>query len=199
MYEQQLDLFSSAGAEAERSLPLSMELRPVATVLDDQALIAAIPDSNLADSIALAAEAGRRRLAAAVPNLETLCRRFSGFGIHHMVPEQAAALQALAAIGGREAAQAVSQLIVRAAVQGPTLNLAVRAAARIGSTLPTDVLRLWLRPPAPRTHLRDDRSSRRSEPRRSEIGCVCSWTNRQSRSSPNAGQVITRGAVRGSN
>ena len=65
MYEQQLDLFSSAGAEAERSLPLSMELCPAATVLDDQALIAAIPGSNLADSIALAAEAGRRRLAAA--------------------------------------------------------------------------------------------------------------------------------------
>ena len=30
-----------------------------------------------------------------------------------------------AAIGGREAAQAVSQLIVRKVVQGPTLNLAV--------------------------------------------------------------------------
>jgi hypothetical protein len=59
MYEQQLDLFFSAGAEAECSLPLSRELRPAATVLDDQALIAAIPDSNLADSIALADEAGR--------------------------------------------------------------------------------------------------------------------------------------------
>jgi glycogen debranching enzyme len=41
-----------------RPVPLSMELRPAATVLDDQALIAAIPGSNLADSIALAAEAG---------------------------------------------------------------------------------------------------------------------------------------------
>jgi len=112
-------------------------------------LIAAIPDSNLADSIALAAEAGRRRLAAAIPSLETLCRRFSGFGIDRMVPEQAAALQALAAIGGREAAQAVSQLIVRGVVQGPTLNLAVSTAARIGSTLPTDVLRSLLRHPDP--------------------------------------------------
>jgi HEAT repeat protein len=112
-------------------------------------LIAAIPDSNLADSIALAAEASRRRLALAVPSLETLCRRFSGFGIDRMVPEQAAALQALAAIGGREAAQAVSQLIVRRVVQGPTLNLAVSTAARIGSTLPTDVLRSLLRHPDP--------------------------------------------------
>jgi len=112
-------------------------------------LIAAIPDSNLADSIALAAEAGRRRLTAAVTSLETLCRRFSAFGIDHMVPEQAAALQALAAIGGREAAQAVSQLIVRGVVQGPALNLAVSTAARIGSTLPTDILRSLLRHPDP--------------------------------------------------
>jgi hypothetical protein len=101
MCDQQLDLFSSTVIQAERSLPLRKELRPPATVLDDQALIAAIPDSNLADSMALAAEAGRRRLAAAVPSLETLCRRFSGFGVDRMVPEQAAALQALAVISGR--------------------------------------------------------------------------------------------------
>jgi hypothetical protein len=112
-------------------------------------LIAAIPDSNLADSIALAAEAGRRRLAAAVPSLEALCRRFSGFGIDRMVPEQAAALQALAVISGREAAQAVSQLIVRRVVQGPALSLAASTAARIGSTLPTDILRSLLRHPDP--------------------------------------------------
>jgi hypothetical protein len=149
MCEQQLDLFSSAGIHAVRPLPLSRELRPAATVLDDQALVAAIPDSILAGSIALAAEAGRRRLAAAVPNLESLCRRFSGFGIDRMVPEQAAALQALAAIGGREAAQAVSRLIVRAIVQGPTLNLAVSTAAQIGSALPPDVLRSLLRHPDP--------------------------------------------------
>jgi HEAT repeat protein len=149
MYDQQLDLFFSAGIQAERRLPQSVELRPAVTALDDQALIAAIPESNLADSIALATEAGRRRLAAAVPSLEMLCRRFSGFGIDRMVPEQAAALQALAAIGGREAAQAVSQLIVRAVVQGPTLNLAVSTAAQIGSALPADVLRSLLRHPDP--------------------------------------------------
>src|SRR6202162_4629989 len=122
MCDQQLDLFSSVGIQAQRPLAQNMELRPTAAALDDQALIAAIPESNLADSIALAAEAGRRRLAAAVPSLETLCRRFSGFGIDRIVPEQAAALQALAAIGGREAAQAVSQLIVREVVQGPKPN-----------------------------------------------------------------------------
>jgi len=129
MCQQQLDLFSSTGIQAEFPRPLITECRPAATVLDDQALIVAIPHSNLADSIALAAEAGRRRLAAAVPSLETLCRRFSGFGIDRMVAEQAAALQALAAIGGREAAEAVTRLIVRGVVQGPALSLAVSTAA----------------------------------------------------------------------
>jgi len=149
MSDQQLDLFSSSGIQAERLLPQSMELRPAATALDDQALIAAIPESNLADSIALATEAGRRRLAAAIPSLEMLCRRFSGFGIDRLVVEQAAALQALAAISGREAAQAVSRLIVRGVVRGPALNLAVSIAAQIGSALPADVLRSLLRHPDP--------------------------------------------------
>jgi len=149
MCDQQLDLFSSAGIQAERPPRQSMELRPPATALDDQALIAAIPESNLADSIALATEAGRRGLTAAVHSLEALCRRFAGFGNDRLVPEQAAALQALAVISGREAAQAVSRLIVQGVVQGPALNLAVGTAARIGSSLPVEVLRSLLRHPNP--------------------------------------------------
>jgi hypothetical protein len=101
MCAQQLDLFSSSDIQAEPPPPESMEPRPTAAALDDQALIAAIPESNLADSVAFTTEAGRRQLAAAIPSLEMLCRRFSGFGIDCMVPEQAAALQALAVIRGR--------------------------------------------------------------------------------------------------
>jgi HEAT repeat protein len=149
MCDQQLELFSSAGIEAEWPLPHSMEQRPEETVLDDQALIAAIPQSDLINSIALANEAGRRKLRAAVPALEALCRRFSGFGTHRLLPEQAAALHALGAIGGRESAQSISRLIVREAVQGPAVNLAVNTAARIGSTFPLDVLQSLLRHPDP--------------------------------------------------
>src|SRR5246127_2347011 len=147
MCDQQLDLFASSGIQAERPLPQSMGLPPTATALDDQALIAAIPESSLAESTALATEAGRRRLATAIPSLETLCRRFSGFGIDRMVPEQAAALRALAVIGGREAAQAVSRLIARGVVQGPALNLAVSTAAGIGSPPPPRVFGVPASPP----------------------------------------------------
>ena len=103
-------------------------------------MIAAIPDASLADCALLAAEAGRRRLAGAVPALAALCRRFAGFGADRIVPEQAAALSALAAIGGHDAGQVVSRMISRAIVQGPTLAIAVAAAARLHSALPADTL-----------------------------------------------------------
>ena len=145
MRDQQLDLFSSADIEADWPLPRCIEQRREATFLDDQALIAAIPESDRIDSIALTHEAGRRKLRAAVPALEALCRRFSGFGSRRLLPEQAAALSALGTIGGREAAQSISRLIVREAVQGPAVNLAVNTAARIGCTFPVDVLQSLLR------------------------------------------------------
>jgi HEAT repeat protein len=150
MREHQRDLFSDEDVRLGQSVHDSVDVTAPAAEMDDRALIAAIPLSNLAESSALATEAARRRLAAAVPALETLCRRFAGFGINRMVPEQASALEALATIGGRDAAQAVVQLIARGIVQGPTLNVAVSAAARLHATLPINVLRALLQHPDPR-------------------------------------------------
>jgi hypothetical protein len=146
MSGQQLDLFSATGSAPDREAqPISRAPRLVAAELDDDALLAAIPDAGLADGPQLAHEAGRRRLAQAVPALERLCRRFTGFGRDMAVPEQAAALDALAMIGGRDAADAVARIIVKGAVQGPTLATAVAAAARLQSRLPADVETLLLR------------------------------------------------------
>ena len=145
MPEQQLDLFSAAGIPVAQPLPQGLARRPAVVDLDDQELIAAIPAANLGDSTTLAAEAARRGLAAAIPALEALCRRLAGFGIDRMVPEQSAALRALAVIGSRDAAQAVSLLIVRGVVQGPALCLAVAVAAQLRAALPADVLRSLLR------------------------------------------------------
>lgn len=94
----------------------------------------------MSDAPALAAEAGRRRSIAAVPALEALCRRFAGFGADRIVPEQAAALEALSAIGGREAARAVARVIAGRAVQGPCLRNALTAAAVLRARLPTAML-----------------------------------------------------------
>lgn len=112
--------------------------------MSDAALVAAIPESGLSDSASLAAEAGRRRLAAAVPALVSLCRRFTGFGLDHTVPEQVAALRGLAEIGSRDAADAVVQLIERAVVCGQTMKVAVEAAVRLRAPLSEAVLKSLL-------------------------------------------------------
>jgi HEAT repeat protein len=141
MTARQLDLFSEGAGSAERRPP-SARIRQealAAASLDDTALIEAIPDAGIANATELAAEAGRRRLAAAVPALERLCRRFVGFGSGRTIPEQLAALEALAMIGGPPARQAIVRIIVSRVVQGPGLVSAIAAAVHLGADLPTDV------------------------------------------------------------
>ena len=145
MSERQLDLFSDVAQGVSQGSSQIMHRCLASSEMDDEELIAAIPGSSLGDSCILAAEVGRRRLSAAVPALAMLCRRFAGFGTRRAVPEQVVAFEGLAAIGGRDAAHAVSEMIERAVVQGPTLQIAVRAAARLGSLLSPDALRRLLR------------------------------------------------------
>lgn len=144
--EEQLDLFgaSSLPPPARPEAIAKRELKPPDD-LDDAALIAAIPTAGLADGPDLAREAGRRRLAGAVPALEALCRRFTGFGADRVIPEQVAALDALAMIGGREAARAVARVIVKGAVQGPALKIALAVSVCLGSDLPVSVVLTLLR------------------------------------------------------
>jgi len=68
--ETQLDFFSDIGigVEGRPSRSSGHALVP-AEIMDDESLIAAIPASSLADAHNLAVEAGRRRLAPAVPAL----------------------------------------------------------------------------------------------------------------------------------
>ena len=160
--DRQLDLFSGAGVRWDAALPDITTRTPLAAAdLDDAALIAALPGCGVADCRDVAAEAGRRRLVAAVPALEALCRRFKGFGVDHAIPEQTAALQALATIGGGAAA-AVSRIIVDGVAQGPGLVSAVGAAARLGCSLPAGTLSVLLRHAEPRIAADACRCTRRS-------------------------------------
>ena len=146
MCDKQLDLFTFRASHHERLSPEAARNLPTAApTLDDPALIADIPAAGLADALALAAEAGSRKLASAVPALEGLCNRFTGFGADRPVPEQIAAVQALAAIGGPGAAQAVARLLTRKVILGPGLKVAVGAAAQLKSNLPPAVLFALLR------------------------------------------------------
>src|SRR5262245_42439023 len=86
---EQLDLFSASSGPAQRNLPGGAPGRVIACdTLDDDSLLAAIPGAGMRETVALVAEAGRRRLPAALPVLEALCRRFAGFGADQVVPEQ---------------------------------------------------------------------------------------------------------------
>jgi hypothetical protein len=148
--ERQLDLFAGVGKRPESvAAPAVARSRPSPPDLDDAALVAAIPGASLADCRALAAEAGRRRLVPAIPALEALCRRFHGFGLERPIPEQTAALSALAAIGGAAAAAAAARLIVGRVVQGPGIAAALDAAARLGVGLRDEVVAPLLRDAMP--------------------------------------------------
>ena len=94
--------------------------------------------------------------------LEDVCRRFAGFGLERAIPEQVAALEALAMIGGRAAAQAVARIITKGAVQGPAVGIAVSAAAQLDFELPAAVVLGLLR--------HSDRSVRATACR-----CVRTW------------------------
>ena len=143
---RQLDLFRYVPAPAEKC-PSDEGARAVIALIavEDDDLLAALPHSCIADSVALATEAARRRMAAAIPALEALCSRFSGFGYDRIVPEQAAAIDALAQIAGADAAQALARLIARRIVQGPCLRRAVSATACLGAKLPAAMVPKLLR------------------------------------------------------
>ena len=152
MTERQLDLFSIDAESSNRVRPsfASPAPKPPVDRTSDSELIAAIPDAGMADALALVAEAKRRRLTAAAPALESLCRRFTGFGADRAVPEQVAALEALALIGGSEARRAVTRILGRRVVQGPALATAMIAALRLGANLPIELVDSLLRHGDPR-------------------------------------------------
>jgi hypothetical protein len=127
----QLDLFGDR-PEPDRTAEGASETPSAPEGLSDDDPISAISNATLADAFAITAEVGKRRLSAAVPALISLCKRLFGYGASVAVPEQVAALHALGAIGGEEAAHAVSSLITKKIVQGPTLITALKVAAQLG-------------------------------------------------------------------
>lgn len=145
MDHRQLNLFSSLPPLAGPSPPTDPARGINVDDMADAPLIDAISSSARADVVAAMAEVSRRRLTVAVPALAAVCRRFAGFGIDSPVAEQVAALEALSALGGPEAAASVARTIIRQEVRGPTLAVAISAAARLGAALPPAVIVALLR------------------------------------------------------
>jgi len=144
---EQLDLFSGAGGAPEPELEIdAMDWAPLDPArLSDTELIAVLPRARQIEAPGLAREAARRGMAEAVPALEALCRRFSGFGRDREVTEQTAALSGLEALGGGSAKDAVTRLIVSGAVRGPGMRVALEVAARLGCRVKPDLIAAFLR------------------------------------------------------
>jgi hypothetical protein len=85
----QLDLFAGSGSRPDQTAaPTAARPRHIASELEDEALIAAIPHASVGDCGSLAAEAGSRQLVGAVLGLEALCRCFRGFGLSIRFPNR---------------------------------------------------------------------------------------------------------------
>ena len=162
--DRQLDLFAAAGdrADVAPALPAAPARRAPPAELGDDALLEQIRRASIADCHVLATEAGRRRLSAAIPVLEDLCRRFRGFGLRRAIPEQLAALEGLALIGGIAAARTVARMITEHVMQGPGLAVAAEAAVRLGVRLPPECALALLRDPEPRVRAAACRCARSS-------------------------------------
>ncbi len=134
------DLFAAGGwpEAAVEAVAISVSLSP--KDLDDAALLAAVPYAKLGDCEMLSAELVERRLAAAAPALEALCRRFRGFGRTHPVREQIIALNTLAALGGAASSAAVTRLVAEGIIERPGLRTAFTAAAVLKARLPADIV-----------------------------------------------------------
>jgi HEAT repeat protein len=135
------DLFAGCGwaATPPASAIVSLAM-PAPNELDDAALAGAMAYASHSTCAALAAEVVERRVLAAVPALEDLCRRFKGFGRSQQVREQVIALETLAALGGTQASAAITRLIGERIVEGPGLRAALAAAAVVKARLPASTL-----------------------------------------------------------
>ncbi|WP_199902643.1 HEAT repeat domain-containing protein, partial [Azospirillum sp. B4] len=92
----------------------------------------------LSKALPLIAEAGRRRLAAAVPLLGLRLKRLAGYGLTGREP--VAVLEALAAIGGPQATAIVAGLLGGAGLAGAVEVAALGAAVRLEVALDRKVL-----------------------------------------------------------
>jgi hypothetical protein len=140
--QEQFDLFSRAGVAQPAEIGPTGWAPLDPARLSNAELIAVLPRARQTEAPALAQEAARRGLTDAIPALEALCRRFSGFGLDREVTEQTAALTGLASLGGTAE---VTRLIVTGSVRGPGVRVALDAAARLGCRLPPDRVAAGLR------------------------------------------------------
>ena len=138
MAESQPDLFderglTDAGCDTASVAPVTP---PDAADLSDAALIALLPQAGMSNVEALCSEVVSRGLVAAVPALESLWRRFAGFGMRVPLVEQREVLSALRRLESPRACSALRGIVLSEGLPASLLPLAMRAAAEAALSLP---------------------------------------------------------------
>ena len=137
--QHQLDLFAERGGVEPRHSPqTSVSSAPALAVdtLSDNDLLEVIPNAGPSNVEAVCSEVVSRSLQVAVPALEALWRRFSGFGIEKPLPEQLAVVDTLARLGGAEARSALRWIVLSKGLPASLLPAALQAAASTRLALP---------------------------------------------------------------
>ena len=133
----QLDLFDERPRGAARRPPAPVApVAPPADRLTDGELIAAVAQAGPSTVGPLCAEIVSRSLETAVPALESLWRRFAGFGVCTPLAEQLAVLATLARLGGEAARAGLRRIVLSQGLPASLLPAALRAAADAGLALP---------------------------------------------------------------
>ena len=134
----QLDLFAERGRVTPRHVPKPMAssaATPVETLTDDE-LLELVPKAGPSNVEALCSRLVALSLEAAVPALEALWQRFTGFGIEKPLREQLAVVDTLARLGGTDARSALRRIVLSKALPASLLPSALQGAAQAGLALP---------------------------------------------------------------
>ena len=140
---RQYDLFGDRGTVAPVAVRAAR--RPCPDTLSDEELLARLPGARIAEGGPLCTLVVERGLGdRALPALESLWRRFAGFGQDRLLPEQVAVVETLAKIGTAAARELLAGIVT--APDLPPVLLPTGAARRPGGIAPAS--RNLHRPPA---------------------------------------------------
>lgn len=137
--QRQLDLFAERGGVEPRHSPrtaASSASAPAVDTLSGDDLLELIPNVGPSNVETVCSEVVSRSLQAAVPALEALWRRFSGFGIEKPLPEQLAVVDTLARLGGADARSALRRIVLWKGLPASLLPAALQTAESAGLALP---------------------------------------------------------------
>ena len=150
----QLDLFAERGRVTLRHVPKPMASSAVEVeTLTADELLELVPKAGPSNVEALCSRLVALSLEAAVPALEALWQRFTGFGIEKPLREQLAVVDTLARLGGTDAPSALRRIVLSKALPASLLPAALQAAAQAGLALPARFVGP-VRRPAPRPRRR---------------------------------------------